>query len=116
MGTNEAPAGVVGVGTGVGGWSSALGVDDTLVGAGGVSMQPVGRGGTGTEAGAGPAKEEPSVMGLDATSVGVSGVPTCPMGRGGVAAGTGMVPVRVDTRAWGKSGAAVLWGRGTNLC
>ena len=55
-------------------------------------------------------------MGWDATSVGMSGVPTCPVGRGGVAAGTGMVPVRVDTRAWGKSGGAVLLGRETNLC
>ena len=38
VGTDEAPAVAVGVGTGVGGQSSALGVDDTLAGAGGVGM------------------------------------------------------------------------------
>ena len=81
VGTDEAPAGAVGMGTGVGGWSSALGVDATLVGAGGVSTQPMGRGGTGTKVGVGPVKEEPSVVGLDATSVGVSGVPTCPVDK-----------------------------------
>ena len=37
VGTNKAPADAVGVGTAVGGWSSALGVDETLVGTGGVS-------------------------------------------------------------------------------
>ena len=89
---------------------SVVGLDATSVGVSGVPTCLVGK------ARAGPVKEEPSVVGLDATSMGVSGVPTRPVGRGGVAAGTGMVPVRVDTRAWGKSGAAVLWGRGTNLC